>query len=210
MLRELLTAFGFSIALTLGSGAIDASFAQSVDTAELLKPGPLEEKAFGSPSAPVTIIEYASLTCPHCRRFHVETWAAFREKYVDTGKVRFIMREFPLDQLATAGAMLARCAGDELWYPVTDMLYQTQESWARSGKPLETLSRSLQMAGVSRSEFNACLKDETLFQSIGKVRERAASQFGVDGTPTFFINGQKKVGALSLDEFSAVVDPLLR
>ena len=105
--------------------------------------------------------------------------------------------------------MLARCAGDERWYPMVDMFYQTQEGWARSDKPLDALARSTQMTGMSRTDFDACLKDENLFRNVMAIRERAASQFGVDGTPTFFVNGEKKVGALSLDEFSAVIDPLL-
>ena len=112
-------------------------------------------------------------------------------------------------QAASAASMLARCAADERWYAMIDMFYQTQESWAHSDKPLEALSRSVGMAGMDQSDVEACLKDEKMFQGINQVRQRAETRFGVDGTPTFFINGRKEVGALTLDQFAVIIDPLL-
>ncbi|MFC0210155.1 thioredoxin domain-containing protein [Chelativorans intermedius] len=100
--------------------------------AALMDPGPLPEQSFGSADAPVTIIEYASLTCGHCRSFHLTTWPALKEKYVDTGRVRFIIREFPFDPRASAGFMLARCAGEDKWYATIDLLYRSQEQWVRA------------------------------------------------------------------------------
>jgi protein-disulfide isomerase len=126
---------------SIGLPAISA-FAQSADVAELVQPGPLPEKVFGDSNAPVTVIEYASLTCHHCQNFHKNTWPSLKAKYVDTGKVRFIMREFPLDPLAMAGFMLARCAGEDKWYPVVDLLYQTGEGWAHSGNPVDALAQT--------------------------------------------------------------------
>lgn len=183
--------------------------AQSVDQAELLKPGPLPDKIIGEANAPVTIVEYASLTCHHCMNFHTGTWPAFRAKYVDTGKIRFIMREFPLDQLAMAGFMLARCSGDAKWYGVVDMLYVTQEKWAHSQKPVEALAQTMRQTGMNKAEFEACLSDDKLFTGIKEIREHAAKAFGVSSTPTFFINGRKESGALTLEQMDKIVAPLL-
>jgi protein-disulfide isomerase len=178
--------------------------------ARLLEPGPLPEKVFGSAEAPVTIVEYASITCHFCMKFHSETWPALKEKYVDTGKVRFIMREFPLDPLATAGFMLARCAGDERWYPVLDLLYKTKESWGHAQNPAEALFDTLKIAGFSKDRFETCLRDEALFRNVRAVAERASKDFGVNATPTFFINGQKRTGALSLADFDGILEPMLK
>jgi protein-disulfide isomerase len=170
----------------------------------------LPEKVFGSAEAPVTIVEYASITCHFCMKFHSETWPALKEKYVDTGKVRFIMREFPLDPLATAGFMLARCAGDERWYPVLDLLYKTKESWGHAQNPAEALFDTLKIAGFSKDRFETCLRDEALFRNVRAVAERASKDFGVNATPTFFINGQKRTGALSLADFDGILEPMLK
>jgi len=174
----------------------------------LLDPGPLPEKVFGAAEAPVTVIEYASLTCHHCMNFHMKTWPDFKTKYVDTGKVRFIIREFPLDPLAMAGFMLARCAGEDKWYPVVDMFYRTQEGWAHSDKPLDGLTQAMRQAGMGKDGVEACLKREDIYQGIKQVSERAKG-FGVESTPTFFVNGKKEVGALSLEQFDAILAPLL-
>jgi protein-disulfide isomerase len=174
----------------------------------LLDPGPLPEKVFGAAEAPVTVIEYASLTCHHCMNFHMKTWPEFKGKYVDSGKVRFIIREFPLDPLAMAGFMLARCAGEDKWYPVVDMLYRTQESWAHSDNPLDGLTQAMRQTGMGKDGVEACLKREDIYQGIKQVSERGKG-FGVESTPTFFVNGKKEVGALSLEQFDAILAPLL-
>jgi len=196
-----------SIAASLVAGS-GAAFAQTAPAPKLLDPGPLPEKVFGAADAPVTVIEYASLTCHHCMNFHTTTWPAFKEKYVDTGKVRFIMREFPLDPLAMAGFILARCAGEDKWYPVVDMFYRTQESWAHSDNPLDGLTQAMRQAGMGKDTVEACLKREDLYQGIGQVSERGKT-FGVKSTPTFFVNGEKQVGALSIEQFDAILAPLL-
>lgn len=188
-------------------GSVSAQ--ETVDQAELLKPGPLPDKVMGSPDAPVTVIEYASLTCHHCQNFHKTTWPSFKAKYVDTGKVRFIIREFPLDPLATAGFMLARCAGEDKWYPVVDMLYQTGEAWNHADKPYDALVQVMRQTGMGRETVEACLRDEKIYNGIRQVADRATQSFKVDSTPTFFINGRKEVGALSLDRFEKILEPLL-
>ncbi|SJM33691.1 DsbA family protein [Mesorhizobium delmotii] len=175
---------------------------------QLLKPGPLPEQDFGSADAPVTVIEYASLTCPHCRTFHVEIWPAVKEKYVDTGKVRFIMREFPFDPRASGGFMLARCAGEDRWYPTVDLLYRTQDKWARVSDATSALKSIMGMTGMSGSAVEACLSDQALLDKITQVM-LAGQVHGVDSTPTFFINGEMRKGALTIEQFSAIVDPMI-
>jgi len=177
-------------------------------TDALLAPGPLPEKSFGPEDAPVTIIEYASLTCPHCRTFHVNVWPELKRKYVDTGQVRFIMREFPFDPRSSAGFMLARCMGDDKWYPTIDLLYRTQDNWARVADGTEALKSVMGMTGMSTADFEKCLKDQELLDQISAVAE-AGKSFGVDSTPTFFINGQMQKGALSIERFSEIIDPLV-
>jgi protein-disulfide isomerase len=187
---------------------IPFAFAQTEPEVALTEPGPLPEKVFGSPDAPVTVIEYASLTCHHCKNFHVNFWPTIKEKYVDTGKVRFIMREFPLDPLATAGFMLARCSGEDKWYPVVDTLYRSDDLWAHAADPVEGLYSVMRQTSMGREAFEACLRNQKLLDDINEVSRRGAAA-GVKSTPTFFINGQMESGALSPEQFGALVDPLI-
>lgn len=183
--------------------------AGTVDIDALMKPGPLPEQVKGDENAPVTIVEYASMTCGFCAKFHNETWPALQEKYVDTGKVRFIVREFPFDPRATAAFMLARCAPNNAYFPMVDALFKQQRVWAfgeDARTPLENIAR---LAGFTQETFEACLTDQKLLDEINVVKERGASEFGVDSTPTFFINGKRYPGAMSIEQFSAIIDPLL-
>ncbi len=195
--------------LTLLSTAIGEAKADKALVAKLLEPGPLPDKTFGPADAPVTIVEYASITCHFCMKFHSETWPGLKQKYVDTGKVRFIMREFPLDPLATAGFMLARCASDEKWYPVLDLLYRTKETWGHAQNPADALLQTVRQAGFTQDSFETCLRNDKLFQDVRSVADRAAREFGVNSTPTFFINGERRTGALTLQEFDRILEPML-
>ncbi|MGL4974102.1 MAG: DsbA family protein [Bosea sp. (in: a-proteobacteria)] len=174
----------------------------------LLEPGPLPERVFGDTSAPVTIIEYASLSCGFCAKFHLETWPTLRAKYVETGKVRFIMREFPLDPLAMAGFMLARC-NDDKWYEVFDALYREKEQWAHARNAANAIVHTLTPLGVTVDNFNACVSKGDLYKSILAIQE-SGKKFGVSSTPTFFVNGAKHQGALTLAQFDAILEPLLK
>jgi protein-disulfide isomerase len=176
-----------------------------VDMAKLLEPGSLPEKVLGEANAPVTIVEYASMTCGHCAAFHTNTFPQIKTKYVDTGKVRFVMREFPFDPRAEAGFMLARCSGDK-YFAMTDVLFQQQQSWAGVQDARAALLQIARLAGFSQESFEACLTDQKLLDDVRAVRLRGANEFGVDATPTFFINGQKYSGAMSVDEMSAIID----
>ncbi len=170
--------------------------------------GPLGDVWLGKPDAKVSIIEYASLTCGHCATFHRDTWPALKAKYIDTGKVRFVLREFPLDPLATAGFMLARCNGNERYYPMTDLLFAQQRNWAFTDKPVDALSTMVKQAGFTQESFEACLKRQDIYDAVTQVKDGGAKA-GVDSTPTFFINGQKRSGALSIAEFEKIIEPLL-
>ena len=198
-----------AVAFIAAALAISAQPAASQGAAaNLAEPGPLTEQSFGRSDAPVTVIEYASLTCHHCRDFHVKNWPEIKARYVDTGKVRFIMREFPLDALAAGGFMLARCSGDSKWYAVVDLLFRADDKWAHAADPVEGLRSIMRQTGMSNDAFESCLKDQKLLDQIKAVADRGTAA-GVDATPTFFINGRKESGALTLEQFGKLVDPLL-
>jgi protein-disulfide isomerase len=196
-------------ALAFAAGFSLPAAAQTVPVAELAVPGPLGDVFVGRADAPVTIIEYASLTCGHCATFHEKVWPVLKQKYVETGKVRFVLREFPLDALSTAGFMLARCAGNDKFYPVTDLLFEQQKNWAYTDKPLENLGRFARQAGFTQESFEACLKNQSVYDAVVAVRKRGAETFKVDSTPTFFINGKMHRGALTVEELDKILTPLV-
>ena len=165
------------------------------DVAMLMAAGPLPDIVVGSANAPNTIVEYASMTCPHCAQFQTEVFPQVKAKYIDTGKARYILREFPLDNLAAAAFMLARCSGNDRYYPMVDALFSTQESWAVPGVDAkDKLLQIARQAGMSKDEFDKCLTDKELFSKIVQVRQIANDKFQVDSTPTFFINGKRLKG----------------
>lgn len=171
----------------------------------------LADVALGPAEAKVTIVEYASMTCGHCSHFHGEVFPKIKEKYIDTGKVRFIMREFPLDNLAAAASMLARCAPADKVYPMIDMLFKTQAEWAFvQGNPVPKLFDVVKQAGFTQDSFDKCLTNQKLLDQINAQRTRASEQFGVSATPTFYVNGKKLQGAPTLESFDAMIEPLLK
>jgi protein-disulfide isomerase len=176
---------------------------------ELMTPGPLGEKTQGDPKAPVTLIEYAAVTCPHCSDFFMHQFPEIKSKYIDTGKVHFIFREFPLNALDVAGFMLARCAGDDNYFPIVDTLFEKQREWVVQ-KPLEPLMAIAKQAGFTQESFEACLKNQKIEDGIKEVRERAAQKFGVSGTPTFFINGKKFTGNPTAADIGKEIDGQLK
>ena len=182
--------------------------AGDVNVAELMRPGPLGDMAQGDPKAPVTIVEYASMTCGHCAAFHQNTYPELKKRYIETGKVRFIFREFPLDQLALAAFMLARCAGDDKYFAMIDTLFQQHNDWVTE-RPLQPLMVIAKQAGIGEERFNQCLKDEKLIEGIENVRTRATEVFNVQSTPTFFINGKLLRGAFSIQEMEKQITPYL-
>jgi protein-disulfide isomerase len=179
------------------------------DLAMLAKPGPDGEIVLGSEKAPVTIIEYASMTCPHCAHFAEHTFPELQKRYIDTGKVRFIFREFPLDALAAAGFMLARCAGKDRFMPIVETLFAKQHEWLVE-PPIPPLREIAKQFGFTQQTFDECLANQKVLDGIQDVRDRAAEQLGVNSTPTFFINGKKFNGDLSIDTMAKEIDPYLK
>jgi len=180
----------------------------TVDMAELLKPGALPDKQLGKDDAKVTIVEYASMTCPHCAHFNETTFPELKTKYIDTGKARYILREFPFDPSAEAGFMLARCAKDN-YFPMVDVLFKQQANWVGVNNTKDALLQISKLAGFTQESFEACLTDQKLLDDVRAVQKRGADEFKVDSTPTFFINGKTYKGAMSIEEMSAILDPLL-
>jgi protein-disulfide isomerase len=213
-LFEMAAAAGLTIAgflLVLGEPPVPVlAQSASVPVNELMAGEALPDLAIGSSDAPVTIIEYASMTCGHCAGFYDTTFPELKSKYIDTGKVRFILREYPLDPLAAAGFMLARCSGDDKRNAVVDLLFAQQKYWLVPDKALEVLANLLKQTGMSQGRFEACLKDNDLRDKVYKVHDRATDKFGVTATPTFFINGRKENGEMPLDALAKLLDPLLK
>jgi protein-disulfide isomerase len=196
------------LAAALSAGSALAQAAGDVPMAQLLAPQALPDMWQGKADAPVTIIEYASMTCPHCAHFHAESYPVLKSKYIDTGKVRFVLREFPFDPMAVAGFMVARCLGDKR-DAMVDLLFAQQKNWAYSDKPLQGLAALVKQAGMSQQSFEACVQDKALYDNVTAVTE-GGKKFGVDATPTFFINGKKVSGDMSPDELAKNIDPLVK
>lgn len=186
------------------SVALDASAASAtpvVAGGALMQPGPLGDMALGDPKAPNVVIEYASMTCPHCARFHAEVYRPFKAKYIDTGKVYFIFRDYPLDPLAKAAIVLAHCAPKERFFPLVDLMFDHQEDWAFVNDPANALLNLVKQAGFTQESFNACLTNQSLGDGVQAVQDRASKEFGVASTPTFFVNGKKLTGEQTLENF---------
>ncbi len=164
------------------------------------------DRILGSGEAPVTVIEYASLTCGHCAAFYNHTFPQVKSNYIDQGRVRFVYRDFPLDGVALRAAMLARCVPADRFFGVIEILFASQEQWAMAQDPVQALGRIGRLAGLSEDEFNACMANRDLAARIAGQREDAERRYGVDATPTFIVNGETVSGALSYDQFSAVLD----
>jgi protein-disulfide isomerase len=192
-------------ALAAMTGLASAGYA--VDVASLHAPPANGEMALGPENAKVTIVEYASATCPHCGKFHTTTYQDLKKEYIDTGKVRFVFREFPFDDVAFAAFMLARCAPKDKYFPMIDMLFEQQDAWLRA--PRDGLEKIAQLAGFTKESFDACLKNEEVAKGIAAIRDKANKDFGVDSTPTFFVNGEMLKGETSIEEFRKMIDPLL-
>ncbi|MBR0993590.1 DsbA family protein [Bradyrhizobium japonicum] len=189
---------------------ISEAMAQSA--ADVAKPVSLPDMALGPNDAAVTITEYASMTCPHCAAFNEQVFPKIKKEYIDTGKVRYIFREFPLDIKAAAGSMLSRCIanGDgPKYFAVTDMLFRQQNDWVVKNTT-ETLTRIGKQAGLTQQQVETCLKDQALLDKIAADQKYASDVLKVDSTPTFFINGEKIKGETSFEEFAKKINPLLK
>ena len=193
-------------------GLIRSAAAQDANPAELAQPVPLGDVVLGAADSPVTIIEYASMSCGHCAEFHKTIYPKLKADYIDTNKVRFIFREFPLDIKAAAGAMLARCVGKDdpkKYHAVVDILFATQNDWVLK-ETSEQLRRVAKQAGMNDDTFNACLANQSMLDAMKKGQDEAYEKFKVDSTPTFFVNGTKLKGGATLEDFKKLIDPNLK
>jgi protein-disulfide isomerase len=163
-----------------------------------------DDRILGKADAPVTIFEYASLTCPHCAAFEKDLLPQIKTEWIDTGKAKLVFRDFPLDGSALKAAMVARCAPPERFYGFIDMLFTQQASWGISPDPVPSLGRLAKLGGMGEEQFQACLKDDALQNKILAGRLAAEKEFGVESTPTFFINGKKVVGVRPDEIFEAL------
>lgn len=198
--------FGYStFAARSTIAATDEDQDRSKIELELAVPGPMGDMSQGDPKAPVRVYEYASLTCSHCAEFNKDTFPSFKKDYIDTGKVYYTLRDFPFDPIATAAYMLSHCAGKDRYFGFVDVLFSTQADWAFVETPMEALKGIARQGGFSDEAFDACMKNEKVFEHVKKTAERGAQTFGVRSTPTFFINGEKVEGALPYAEFETIL-----
>jgi protein-disulfide isomerase len=186
--------------------------AMAQSAADVAKPMSLPDMALGPADAKVTIVEYASMTCPHCAAFNEQVFPKIKSEFIDTGKIRYIFREFPLDIKAAAGSMLSRCIAKDdgpKYFAVTDMLFRQQNDWVVKNTT-ETLTRIGKQAGLTQQQVETCLKDQALLDKIAADQKYASDVLKVDSTPTFFINGEKIKGEASFEQFAKKIDPLLK
>jgi protein-disulfide isomerase len=189
-------------------GPVPTAVAQTTDKAKLLQAQP-NDHVLGDPKAPVTLIEYASLTCGHCAHFAVAVLPELKKRWVDTGKVKLIYRDFPLDQTALKAAQIAECAGKDKYFGVLDVIFASQSRWAASADPIGELGKSLRIAGMGEAEIKACLANDAVQTGV-LADYRGGEVLGVSSTPTLFINGEMYKGARSVDELDAAFAKLAK
>jgi protein-disulfide isomerase len=177
--------------------------------ATVLKPGTLPELSIGD-AAGLPMIEYGSLTCPHCAAFSREVLPELKKDYIDTGKVRYIFREFSRNPLDVAAFVLARCVGDDKALAAIELLFSEQDKWAFVDKPLEPLIAAMRPTGLSHDQAMACLKDQSKVDAVAAIGKRANDEIKLTGTPTFVIDGKVYGGELSMDQLRAIIDPLVK
>ena len=187
---------GLALSLTLAACQKNATNAVTAD-----------DMSLGSANAKVTVIEYASVSCPHCARWNEEVWPAFKTKYVDTGRVHYVMREALTGEpsIAAAGFLMARCAGKDKYFQVVDAVYQNLKDMEASGQPKPILQRIAQSAGLSEQQFTDCVSDQKAQEALVKRWDTYVQRDKITGTPTFIINGKMHDGEMSLADLDSAV-----
>lgn len=168
-----------------------------------------QEQVLGDPNAPVTLIEYASYTCPHCADFHANVLPSIKKDFVDTGKVKVIFRDFPFERVGATAAMLSRCVEPSRYSGFNDLLMKQQEKWATAKDPVGALSTLAKLAGMSQEKIDSCLANEKLLDKIVMVRKQAMDEYGFNSTPSFLINGEKVVGSGEYEKFKSIIESKL-
>ena len=166
----------------------------------------IADRVLGSADAKITVIEYASMTCPHCAEFHSGPFQILKTEYINTGKVRFVYRDFPLDRLALAAAMMARCAPKERYYPIIDIIFRTQENWAKQPNPTDALSQIGLLSGISKKTYKACVGNKEIYEGVMKIRNDGGENFNIQSTPTLIINGKPIKGHLTAEKLRLTLD----
>ena len=186
-----------------------AAVIRPATAAELSVEEMMRDAVYGSPDAPLTVVEYASLGCPHCAAFHAETLPEMKKDYIDTGKVRLIYRDFPLGTPALAASMVARCAGPDRYLGMVDIFFKGQRSWSRAENPLEAIKQTARFGGMSSSDVDACLGNQQLLDAIQAVARNAQADHQINSTPSFVIGGKTYAGNLPYDDFKQIFDAAL-
>ena len=169
----------------------------------------MTERVLGDPNAPVTVVEYASLTCPHCANFHNDTFKAFKARYIDTGQVRMVYRDFPLDGVALRAAALARCTEGETYFDLIQLMYRSQAEWSRARDPLGELAKLARLAGVEQDRFEACTTSERLLNGVLFLRPAGCGERRAQHADLLNQRSEVYPGARSIAELAAIIDPLL-
>ncbi len=179
-------------------------------TAQKTENDPLSERVLGDPDAPITILEYSSLTCPHCATFHAQTLPELKKQYIDTGKAKLMFRDFPFDAVGLRASMLARCSNPDRYFGFLDVLFKSQDKWARAQDPLKALAQTGKLAGVGQEQFDACMANETLINKLLERRMEAEQKYQVNSTPSFIISKgdvtERVEGAQPLEVFARAID----
>jgi protein-disulfide isomerase len=208
-MQEIWLALVFALALAgVHPAAAQAPKPGGAATTESLLAPTGQDRVLGKPDAAITIVEYASLSCPHCAHFANAVLPKLKENWIDTGKAKLILRDFPLDEPALRAEMLARCVPPERFYPVVEMMFETQDKWVVAKEWRDALEKLVRLAGIGKKEFDGCLADKALEDQVTQSRLTASQQFGVNSTPTFFVNGKKFEGEPSLEAFEKLLSGL--
>ncbi len=206
MLRYLPMKTIFAVFLTVAGLALAAPVSAEIAKFEdAIKPA-----VIGNPDAPVTIIEYASLGCPHCANFHHDTYPKIKKDYIDTGKVKLVFTDFPLGTPALAASMIARCSGPQRYMGYIDLFFRAQAQWSRADNPLEALKKIARFGGMTGTDVDACLAQQKLIDHVQGTARKASEEHGINSTPSFLVNGEKISGAMTYPDFRNVIDAALK
>jgi protein-disulfide isomerase len=204
--RRTLILSAAALAVTQAFPAL-AEEAKKIDLTDIMTPPAEGDMSMGPDTAKVTVIEYASASCPHCAKFYNEAFDQLKKEYIDTGKIKFIFREFPHNDQAMAAFMVARCSPKEKYFPLVDVYFKTQQKWVPDA--YNQLKDIAKQSGMTETDFDACLKNEKVAKGVFEVRDKADRSYGVTGIPTFFINGKVHDGEITFADMKAIIDPLL-
>ena len=208
MVKKGMKKFKLPLALVLLFSFFCLSFtdarARIVDTIEAL-----EEKKIGTEEANIEIIEFASLTCGHCAKFHNEVFPKIKKEFIDTGKVSFIYQDFPLDKFALKASVIARCSGEKKFFSFLKVLYSKQKDWTRTEDPFRSLLKIAKLGGLKNDEIKVCVGNKSIEDGILKQRLNASKKFDINATPTLYINGEKYDGDLTFEALKLKINTLL-